>query len=143
MRDRRASGDRGPFDIRYEAQEMSVVVDTVLTEDCEGQLDYLRELLRLPQFKVYTELQPGETPCASRFRIDLPEQQDGRTGIDSDNAAALIEDPAGPRSLHLIAAARNNMEAARRRALSRGLEPEDAAVAASSPVPPPRSARIF
>ena len=119
---------RGPFDAIIKANKVRVVLDTHLEPDDEGKLDYLRELLQLDQYEVFTRLQPGEKADGSRFRLELPERSGEPTGRDV--AAAIIDRPDGSWSVHYLYAVRKNMQAARNRAVTLGIDPEAAAEAA-------------
>jgi hypothetical protein len=121
-RDRRPS----PFDITIEPRKLRLVLDNELVPDGEGKLEYLRELLQLDEYEVYTQLQPGEANDGTRFRIDLPERPKRDAGMAYDFAAAIIEGPGG-RSMHSIGAAWNNMDAARNKASNAGVDREAAA----------------
>lgn len=124
------SDRRGPFDTSVEAHKLRVVLDTQLERDHDGKLDYLRELLQLDQYEVFTQRRADEDADGFRFRIDLREPPDEKAGVTNDVAAVIIDRPDGSWSVSYIWAARNNMQAARNRAAPLGIDPEAAADAA-------------
>lgn len=130
LRGNRADRRRGPFDIRVELPKLRVVLDTRLEPDDEGRLEYLQELLQLDHYEVFMEFQAGEARDGYRFQIDLPRIPQGESGRLNEHGAVIIVGPESKRSWHLISSARNNMEAARNRSASLGLNPEAAAEAA-------------
>ncbi|WP_147375584.1 hypothetical protein [Jiangella rhizosphaerae] len=105
-----------------------MVLDLELQEDEGGMLTYLRELLRLEQYEVFVEHQPGDPVDGYHFQINLPNPS-GSSSHQDDYGSVTADGPGRAEAKYVLFYPRSSMDAAERRARADRGDPGEAAAA--------------